>query len=134
MAQQATMMATARWVTTIKEDGNGKTGDEVDDDGDADNCGEGQQRGRWRQQNDVNRDSATGNEVDNDGDSAKGDDNNNDNDDNGDHDGDSNSDSNGAMGSGSMGYDDWIRQRWRRRWRRTKMRMRSMAAGEDDDD
>jgi hypothetical protein len=41
MARRATMMATARWVTTINKDGNGKTGDEVDDDGDDDNCSDG---------------------------------------------------------------------------------------------
>ena len=113
MARRATMMATARWVTTINEDGNGATGDEVDDDGNDDNCGDGRRRGRWRRRNDVNSDSATGNEVDDDGDGAKGDDNENDNDDNGDQDGDSNGNSNGTMGSGSMGYNNWIRRRWR---------------------
>ena len=106
MARRATMMATARWVTTINKDGNGKTGDEVDDDGDAESCGDGRRRGRCRRQNDVNSDSATGNEVDDDGDGAKGDDNENDSDDNGDHDGDSNGNSNGAMGSGATGCDD----------------------------
>ena len=84
MARRATMMATARWVTTINEDGNGATGDEVDDDGNDDDCGDGRRQGRWRRRdvirpiatgndnNDVNGDSATGNEVDDDGDGAKG--------------------------------------------------------------
>jgi len=39
MVRRVTMMATARWVTTINEDGNGATGNEVDDDGNDDDCG-----------------------------------------------------------------------------------------------
>ncbi len=39
------MMATVQWVTTINEDGNDATGDEVDDDGNDDNCGDGRQKG-----------------------------------------------------------------------------------------
>ena len=111
------MMATARWVTTINEDGNGATGDEVDDDGNDDDCGDGRRQGRWRRRdvirpiatgndnNDVNGDSATGNEVDDDGDSATGDDNDNVNDENGDHDSDGDGDGNGGMGSKATGYD-----------------------------
>jgi len=118
MARWATMMATARWVTTINEDGNGVTGDEVDDDGNDDDCGDGQQQGQWQRcdvfrqiatgndNNDVNGDSATGNEVVDDGDGTTGDDNDNDNDDNGDHDSDSDGNSNGGMGSDATGYND----------------------------
>jgi len=104
------MMATARWVTTINEDGNGATGDKVDDDGNDDDCGDGQRHGRWRRRdvfhpiatgndnNDVNGDSAMGNEVDDDGDGATGDENDNDH--------DSDGDDNSGMGSNATGYDD----------------------------
>ena len=116
MARRVAMMGTARWVTTINEDDNGATGDEVDDDGNDDDCGDGRRQGRWRRRNvfhpiatgddnnDVNGDSATGNEVENDGDGATGDNNDNDNDDNGEH--DSDGDGNGGMGSDATGYDD----------------------------
>ena len=39
-----------------------------------------------------------------------------------------------AVARDLTGYDDWIRRRWRRQWRRTKTTMRSMAAGDNDDD